>query len=178
MDKMKGEPALLLSEKVRARLKRPLGQLFSNIGSAIEYLRKLKPHRLITIGDIVGAGFIAAGVKPDVVVVDFFVMRTPAPPSIRVLIDSFEASVIHVKNPAGTLTSEMRNSLAEAKPPVKIIVEGEEDLATIPAVISAPLGSAVVYGQPAEGIVLIEVTEAKRKEFMDIIKDLKPANES
>lgn len=178
MDKMKGEPTLLLQEKVRSHLKRPLGQLFPDIRSAIEYLRKLKPTRLIAIGDVVSARFLAAGVKPDVVVVDFFVMRSPAPNNVKARIDSFDVSIANVKNPAGALTPEIRKSLAEAKPPLKIIVEGEEDLATIPAVISAPLGSVVAYGQPEEGVVLIKVTEAKRREFMDIIKDFKPADES
>jgi len=40
-------------------------------------------------------------------------------------------------------------------------------------VLSAPLGSAVVYGQPGEGLVLVEVTEPKRREFEMLLKQFK-----
>lgn len=171
---MKDEPTLLLPQKLRPSLKRPLGQLFPNINSAVEHLKHLNPTRLISVGDMVTAEFLTAGITPDVVVVDFVVMRSPAPGRVRKLIDSLDAKVMHVKNPAGTITSELRVAL-QAKPPLKIIVEGEEDLATIPAVLSAPRGSVVIYGQPNEGVVLVEVTESKRREFTELLNRFKPA---
>jgi uncharacterized protein (UPF0218 family) len=173
----KDEPTLLLSEKLRAHLKRPLGQLFPDIATAVEHLRKLRPTRLITVGDVATAKFIAAGVRPDVAVVDFLVMRKPVAEDLKARIDSLDARVIHVRNPAGTLTPEMRESFADAKPPLKIIVEGEEDLATVPAVLSAPQGSVVVYGQPGGGVVIIKVTESKRREFTDLLKEFKATYE-
>ena len=176
--KVKSEPILLLPDEVRPCLKRPLGQLFPGIRTAADHLRKLRPARLITVGDIVTVGFLAAGVKPDIAVVDFTVMRAPATEKIKRLVDSFDARIVRVKNPAGTITPELRGALKTAKPPVKLIIEGEEDLATIPAVLSAPRGSAVVYGQPNEGVVLIEVTEAKRREFQELLKKFKPSQRS
>jgi uncharacterized protein (UPF0218 family) len=172
--KAKDESTLLLSEKLRTHLKRPLGQLFPDIATAVEHLRKLRPTMLITVGDLVTAKFIAAEVRPDVAVVDFLVMRKPVADDIKARIDSLDAKVIHVRNPAGTLTPEMREAFG-AKPPLKIIIEGEEDLATIPAVLSAPQGSVVVYGQPSGGVVLIKVTESKRREFTDLLKEFKAA---
>jgi hypothetical protein len=50
----------------------------------------------------------------------------------------------------------------------RIVVNGEEDLLVIPAVLLAKNGSAVVYGQPGRGMVLIKVTEKKK----DIIQKL------
>lgn len=38
-----------------------------------------------------------------------------------------------------------------------MIVDGEEDLLTLVAMAVAPLGSFVIYGQPREGVVLVEV---------------------
>lgn len=162
----------MLGEKLRARLKKPLGQLFPDIATAVERLREIRPAMLITVGDVVTARFLGAGVRPDVAVVDFLVMRGTVPASIRARLDSLSGNVVHVKNPAGTLTPEMRRAF-EGKPPLKIVVEGEEDLATIPAVLSAPRGSVVAYGQPGEGVVLIEVTEAKRQEFAELLKEFK-----
>jgi hypothetical protein len=39
-------------------------------------------------------------------------------------------------------------------PPSTIVVDGEEDLAVIPLVLTARDGAVVLYGQPREGIVL------------------------
>ncbi len=164
---------LKLPDEVRPLLKRPLGQLFSSVTTAIEYLQQLRPTRLIAVGDIVTADLIEAGLKLDVAVVDFVVMRSPVDKKIRRTIDSFDVKIVRVKNPAGTITQELRAVLDEAKPPIKIIVDGEEDLATLPAVLSAPLGSVVVYGQPYEGIVIVEVTESKRREFEALLEQFK-----
>jgi hypothetical protein len=105
------------------------------------------------------------------------VVRKPVAEDLKARIDSLDAKVINVKNPAGTLTPEMREAFANAKPPLKIVVEGEEDLAAIPAVLSAPQGSVVAYGQPGEGVVLIKVTESKRREFTDLLKEFKATHE-
>jgi uncharacterized protein (UPF0218 family) len=78
-----------------------------------------------------------------------------------------------VKNPAATLTKELMDLIGDSlkgKVRVKIIVDGEEDLATLPAILYAPLGSVVVYGQPNEGSVLVKVTPEKKRhveEFMN-----------
>ena len=45
-----------------------------------------------------------------------------------------------------------------------IIVEGEEDLLTLPVIKFAPLGALVVYGQPYVGMVLVMVTERTKVE--------------
>lgn len=164
---------LELPDELRPLLKRPLGQLFSSIATAIERLQQLRPTRLIAVGDIVTVELLEAGLKPDVAVVDFLVMRSPVDKKIRRTIDSFDVKIVRVKNSAGTITQELRTALDEAKPPLKIIVEGEEDLATLPAVLSAPPGSVVVYGQPGEGIVIVEVTEPKRREFEMLLEQFK-----
>lgn len=176
MKKTAGQ-TLVLPEKLRSHLKRPLGLLLPDIATAIEHLRRLRPKRLVTVGDVVTAGFLAAGVKPDVAVVDFHVMRAPTTKNIRAEIDSFDVKVARVKNPAGTITSELRRALDGARPPLKVIVDGEEDLAAIPAVLSSPKGAVVAYGQPDEGVVLVEVTEQKRGEFAELLKKFKAEGE-
>ncbi len=52
------------------------------------------------------------------------------------------------------------------------MVDGEEDLATLPAILYAPLGSAVVYGQPNEGSVLVMVTPEKKKQIENLMKQM------
>jgi hypothetical protein len=50
-----------------------------------------------------------------------------------------------------------------------MVVLGEEDLLTLPAIVEAPIISFVIYGQPEEGIVLVEVDEKKKKEIHALI---------
>jgi uncharacterized protein (UPF0218 family) len=87
---------------------------------------------------------------------------------------------VFVNNPAGTLTEEIWDVMNEAvaQAPInrtKISIDGEEDLITLVAVLSAPEGSFVVYGQPREGMVVIKVTSEKKAvvrrfvEEMDVI---------
>ncbi len=76
-------------------------------------------------------------------------------------------TVFHVKNPQGTITEEAIATILESlknRKETQIIVDGEEDLLTLIAVQHAPDKSLVVYGQPNEGIVVVEVTEKKKAE--------------
>ncbi len=45
-----------------------------------------------------------------------------------------------------------------------LLVDGEEDLLTLVAVLYAPENALVVYGQPNQGIVVVRVTSKKRAE--------------
>ncbi|MEW6222096.1 MAG: GTP-dependent dephospho-CoA kinase family protein [Candidatus Hadarchaeota archaeon] len=170
---MKGfESEIKLPEGMRTRLQRPMGQLFGSVQEALSHIRG-KPPRLITVGDRVTVDFILAGARPDLVIVDMKVMRTEAEAKIKEAIESFKAKIVRVKNPAGSITPELVKAIETAEPPTKIIVDGEEDLAALPAVLSAPLGAIVVYGQPKEGLVVIEVTVDKKREFSVIVEKMK-----
>ena len=50
-----------------------------------------------------------------------------------------------------------------------VIVEGEEDMLALPLSTMAPKGSAVLYGQPLEGIVLVNITEEKQNQAKDLM---------
>jgi uncharacterized protein (UPF0218 family) len=72
-----------------------------------------------------------------------------------------------VENPAASLSGALLEALGEAlsaPEPVIIEVTGEEDLAALPAILAAPDGSSVVYGQPGEGMVRVAVTPESRAE--------------
>jgi hypothetical protein len=55
---------------------------------------------------------------------------------------------------------------------VRIVVNGEEDLAVIPAVVEAPLGAAVVYGQPNKGMVIIAITQERKKKAKQLMHEI------
>lgn len=162
-----------LNEEMRKKLKNPIGTLIiGNPDKTMNYLKsKLalkKPTKLLAIGDEVTINMIKYGIKADLYVVDNKIMRKPIQP-IR-----FEnVKTIRVINPPGTITKEASEALRKAinnSSVTRIIVDGEEDLLTLPAIKFAPEGTIVVYGQPCIGIVIVKVTSAKRKEVNQILK--------
>ena len=167
---------LILPEKLRKKLKKPLGTLIAgNFEETIkrfrEILAKEKPARLIAVGDAVSESLMKNGVFPDVFIIDNKVMRKEITPL------KFGAErTLYAKNPAGTISKEawekIKNAL-NSDLQTKIIIDGEEDLLALPAVLFAPENSFVVYGQPREGMVIIKVTEEKRREVESIIDEMK-----
>jgi len=90
--------------------------------------------------------------------------------------ESHDSPGVKVTNPPGHITNELVNAVKEAYLGIikdgkqRIIeVDGEEDLAGVPAVLLAPLGSLVLYGQPGEGVVVVEVTEERKETLLSIL---------
>ncbi|KXA93182.1 hypothetical protein AKJ65_06555 [candidate division MSBL1 archaeon SCGC-AAA259E19] len=160
---------LKLPEDKRSQFKEPKGRVFKDTQGAIEYLDSLDYERIMTVGDVVSAEFLKNGVNPDIVCVDFTVMRSPVEEEIREVIEGYSIPQMKVENPPSYITEELEESIKQAEPPLKIVVEGEEDLAAVPAVLYAPENSIVAYGQPSEGVVLIEVSKEKKREFSDLL---------
>ncbi len=152
-----------LTPSVRRRLKRPLGRLLlaPQLKSGWHLLELTEAKLVITVGDRVTETLHAIGRTPDVQVVDEVERRVKrAAPRVPF------AKQLQVRNPAGRITQRaiacIRSAVRSRKKPARVLVEGEEDLLAIPAVIEAPLGSLVYYGQPRVGVVSVNVDrEAK-----------------
>ncbi len=162
--------AYRLTAALRDRLKTPFGRLYRCDSDAClrEIVRSFpSPSKVIAIGDVTAYHLLRAGIVPDMCIVDDMTMRLPVAHEVRkgTAHESFKDIV--VKNPAGVITQglidALKNNLASAGP-VRIFVDGEEDLAVIPACEYSPAGSLVLYGQPHEGVVAVEVTDEKRRE--------------
>jgi len=132
-----------------------------------ELVEKEKPSAVISVGDIVTQNMIKYGLSLNVLIIDNKTMRKPIQP-IKVDTDQ----TLYSKNPPGTITDEAWNVIkqaAEYKGQTKVIIEGEEDLLTLVTVLCAPDDAFVVYGQPNVGIVVVKVTEEKRKKMRRIV---------
>lgn len=165
---------LRLTSSLRRKLKAPLGLLIK--GSFEETMRELKkiiekekPPKIVAVGDVVSSNMIKHGIYPQVFIVDNRVMREPIAP---IQVNANET--IYVKNPAGTLTEEARDGVQKAlnkeEHLIKVMVDGEEDLLTLAAVVYAPENSLVIYGQPHEGVVVVMTTREKKDEVRKIIE--------
>ena len=52
---------------------------------------------------------------------------------------------------------------------VVMIVEGEEDLLTLPAIVESPDDAFVVYGQPSQGLVVVTATAPKKRKILEMM---------
>jgi uncharacterized protein (UPF0218 family) len=165
--------AYRLTQELRRKLKEPIGTLIrgsfnETIKEFKHMIEKEKPTTLISVGDVVSKNLVRSSIFPQLLIVDNKVMRRKIQ---SVTLKANEE--ISVKNPRGTITSEALKAVQEAvkiNRSVKIVVDGEEDLLTLVAVLYAPENSFVVYGQPQEGIVVVKVTQQKKAEVAEILK--------
>ena len=158
-----------LPESLRDELKEPAGPLYTETASLLDDAGA----PLVTVGDVVTAHALDAGVVPAVALVDDHTRRTTVDDSVaeRVAAANFDHETA-VSNPAATLTAELLSGLCEALTrdgATLITVDGEEDLAALPAVVAAPRDGGVVYGQPGDGMVLVTVDEAAQTRMRDLL---------
>ncbi|MEM2954229.1 MAG: DUF359 domain-containing protein [Candidatus Bathyarchaeia archaeon] len=165
--------AYVLPLALRRKLKKPLGTLIRGpFKETIKEFKKIvdeeKPPSIISVGDTVSKNLTENGIFPNLMIVDNRVMRKDiAPVPLNADVEK------HVKNPPGTITFEALNAIKEALEAdqrMKIIVDGEEDLLTLCAILYAPENSFVVYGQPREGMVAVKATKQKKEEAARILK--------
>jgi len=126
-----------------------------------------KPTKLYVVGDYMTLRTVEYGIDVDLYVIDNKVMRK----SVGVILPR-GTKVFKVNNPPGTITSEaweIIKKVAGYGSRSGVVVNGEEDLLTLPVIKFAPTGAFVVYGQPHVGLVLVRVTEEKKKEIDKII---------
>ncbi|MBI2405376.1 pantetheine-phosphate adenylyltransferase [Candidatus Gottesmanbacteria bacterium] len=179
----------LLPDALRPELTKPLGKLL--VGSAIgETLGKLRGRTVVTVGDVATKTFLDAGITPSLAIFDLRVGRKP----------SMELSALskgkHIASGPGFISQEAiaaigawaenlaSKGVALKGSPSVIVIDGEEDLLVLPAVLAAPLESMVYYGQPplrpstkardyeeqaGQGVVEIEVTIEKKKDMMELL---------
>ena len=166
---------LLLPDELRSSLKEPLGRLYK--GNGLECITAMEKEllfakKVVAIGDMTAFYLLKASVVPDLLVVDNKTKRMPVSDHIIKMLDHESYKTVRVKNPAATVSKDLIDLIQDSlnsDEHVKIVVEGEEDLATLPAILYAPMGSVVVYGQPNEGSVLVNVTPERKlyiEEFM------------
>jgi uncharacterized protein (UPF0218 family) len=132
-----------------------------------------RPARTIAVGDRVAQDLTDNQLPPDIMIVDDRIMRREIP-SITATADE----TVTVRNPPGTITDEAWHAVKAAvnnPQRTKITVEGEEDLLALVAVLEAPQGSLIFYGQPREGIVAVKATEEMKQKIVRIIGEMKRA---
>lgn len=175
---MKG--VLRLPTSLRSTLKKPIGELYR--GDGVEVIHDLSDElgcsgKVITVGDMTTYYALEAGVTPDIAIIDHKTKREKIPSDVSDTISKVDPGRVSVENPASTITGDLvqaiKKALVDEEDITLIFVHGEEDLAALPVVMLAPPESAVIYGQPGEGAVLIRVTEEKKREIANLLREMK-----
>jgi len=164
---------LQLPDDLRDQLKNPLGNLISDNDPNKENIIKnfFAESVIITVGDRTTENMLQLGLKPQIQIIDGLEKRSEC----SVPADDTINTKLSCKNPPGEITEESIQVIQKAfssEPPVRITVDGEEDLLVIPVCIHAPENSVVMYGQPNEGLVIVTITpeiRAKVQKILDVM---------
>jgi len=157
---------LVLPDNLRPELQKPLGAVLAD-GEIETSVRKNRDTITISVGDIATQTLFSFGVQPSLAIIDLYVQRKPY--------QSFEAykfpkkyHIVRVKSGPGFIAKRAVRMIRQWSKDVKkrtvIVVNGEEDLLAIPAIIHAPVGSILYYGQPGQGLVEVVVSKEKKNE--------------
>jgi len=150
-------------------LKKPFGILIldkdATKNNILNHLKLAK--RIITVGDATTDRIYSFGVVPNVAIIDGKERR-----SKRNYPDAYHAKELRCSNKKGTISADAVNVLRSAMSmafPVRIMVEGEEDMLALAVFTLASKGTFVLYGQPLEGIVIVETNEETKRRAKDLM---------
>ena len=159
-----------LPNDLRDQLKNPLGNLIKDNDIDKENIIKeiSAESVLITVGDRTTENMLQLGFKPQIQIIDGLEKRNQR----IVPTDDAVNTNLSCINPPGEITEESTQVIQKAfssESPVRITVDGEEDLLVLPVCIFAPENSVVMYGQPNEGLVIIHITPEIRAKVQKIL---------
>ena len=178
-----------LPKSLRASLRAPIGQLFSgkrhNVAmEAVKYINTNTPPLSISVGDFCTASLFDVNFFPEIVIYDGKTLRTDA---VTLDLTLYKEHV--TRNPPEWILNDaikvIKNAISfssGSKTRVCVRVSGEEDLLTIPCILSSPLGSVVLYGQPPlnnteAGIVVVTITPSLKHRITKLLEQFEHYNE-
>lgn len=147
-----------IPQDILQKFKQPLGRVVKKIGHS--------KNQVITVGDVSTLLILEKNITPKLSIIDLKTHRksfaNDLDNELFKWIPTFN-KILKVDNPQSTISRELIlrvEKVFKTKAEKQlIIVEGEEDLAAIPAILFSPLGAKVYYGQPDEGVVEVIVDQ-------------------
>ena len=168
--------ALKLPEYLREKLRENVGTIIEGSDYLSVALRALNVLRecglVVAVGDVVCSSLIAVGKVPNVCIIDGKSRRRESGAEVSKKLFNV---VLHAKNPPGYITEEAGRKVKESidevlesglKLRVLLIIDGEEDLLALPALLSVRAGDCVMYGIPSRGMTVIRVDD----EIRDLVR--------
>ena len=162
-----------LPDDLRDQIKNPLGVLISdNDPNKENIIKKISAESIIiTVGDRTTENMLQLGLRPQIQIIDGLEKRNkrtvPADDTINTNLSCI--------NPPGEITEESIQVIQKAfscEQPVRITVNGEEDLLVIPVCLHAPENCVVMYGQPNEGLVIVHINHEIKEKVQKIVNSM------
>ena len=150
-------------------MKTPLGILLPESQADKSNIEKYlsKDSYVITVGDRTTEKMIDFGLIPSLQIIDGLEKREKRePPKLP------NATELTVDNPAAEITSQSIAMIKKAftlQSPVRLFVNGEEDLLVLPVCIHAPENAVILYGQPNQGLVIVRITPEIRNKVQRLL---------
>jgi uncharacterized protein (UPF0218 family) len=169
-------PHLALPEAAREAMREPLGPVIAT-GDLPSHVRR--SDTLIAVGDMVALTLLDAGYDVALAVFDYKTQRCDGR-DFRERLQGLPGERARARNPPATVTAGLWEALegamlrVESGGRVLLEVEGEEDLAAIPAILLAPAGAKVLYGMPGRGMVVVTVDGRSRQRAGRLLGMLEP----
>jgi cytidyltransferase-like protein len=158
---------LILPENLRSVLQKPWGEVLNEIPQNID------GSKTIIVGDATAQKFNEKKIGQFVSIVDFLIKREIKFHQLSEMGFNGEKA-LKINNPHGIITPELFQAVQSAfnsKQRTVILIDGEDDLAVLPALLIAPLGFNIFYGQPTEGLVQILVTEENKEKAYHLVQN-------
>ncbi len=156
---------LKIPDAMRENLREPYGKLFTDIKKAITYM---KGTRIVSVGDEASHTIHSEGITPDVFIVDGKVRRRPAKNTVDI-----RCGTIKAKNETGYVSNDLWKAVdkaLKAEKPVRVDVDGEEDMAVLPVMLLAGEGHSVIYGLFDRGVCVVKLDGDSRKAARKLLK--------
>ena len=129
---------------------------------------------IATIGDICTIKIFEEIREPNLCIIDMKTKRNIALNSKqKIQISKIGEKTVHVQNKAGTISNELWKSIENNisnNLNTKIVVDGEEDLATLAVISMVKLGAKVIYGMPNRGMVVVDVNQQEKKRADSLLR--------
>jgi uncharacterized protein (UPF0218 family) len=165
----------ILPENLREILKEPIGKLVDE-KSLIELLKD--ESKIISVGDTVTYTLLKYDIEPLLAIVDYKTRRGPCDEETIEKIKSFSKKSIIVENPPGVISDELIEVLKISienldKGPYRLEIIGEEDLASMIALLFAPVDVTIIYGLPDKGVLVVKPTDENKVKVKEALEKMK-----
>lgn len=160
-----------MPDHLRRELSMPFGELFQG-EDVLDGLSGCS--KIICVGDVVSTTLINKGVIPHLTVYDRRNERKELDAGEHPA-DHLSIPEIMVNNPPGLMTPQLVKAMKdglESKEKVKVLVNGEEDLAALICAAIAPAGFCLIYGLPRKGVVLVRTNEKVNRTAQELIRSM------
>lgn len=176
-----GKEVFILPKSLRRVLRRPLGRIFSSFLQLPAKYTIVTPETYefggcsmhISIGDVVTGELQKSGIVPMISIIDG---KTQRKALNEIELKNIKQKDCHYAlNEKGIIQINAIRTLislfdiGQHKATKQLFIEGEEDLLALPAILLAPLGSYVWYGQLGKGAVCVHVTEKKKEKVYNLL---------